>query len=218
MNWLFQTLILTFVLFSICPLRLHFDIFCGAGPVLVTTENTTMGHLHILHQPLRRPFGTRAYHLLLLFRPSTGHSGGPTRLELLSTAQIPPIPRSGGTDKCWRYRAHRPPVKEADGASTAILLTRVYALWDRNRVILWSLLVYYFGFAGFAAVRHSLSLGILFSICLLISGQSPKGNPKLTPLYRQIHWDASAFYRRMSAYKVMPISDQLIIPPRGFCV
>lgn len=36
------------------------------------------------------------------------------------------------------------------------MLTRVYALWDRNRIILWSLLVYYFGFAGFAAVCYSL--------------------------------------------------------------
>lgn len=33
----------------------------------------------------------------------------------------------------------------------AILLTRVYALWERNRIILWGLLSYYFGFAGFAA-------------------------------------------------------------------
>ncbi|KAF9652682.1 hypothetical protein BDM02DRAFT_3108761 [Thelephora ganbajun] len=33
----------------------------------------------------------------------------------------------------------------------AILLTRVYALWERNRIILWSLLAYYVGFAGFAA-------------------------------------------------------------------
>ncbi|KAF9787852.1 hypothetical protein BJ322DRAFT_1045554 [Thelephora terrestris] len=32
----------------------------------------------------------------------------------------------------------------------AILLTRVYALWDRSRIILWALLAYYFGFAGFA--------------------------------------------------------------------
>lgn len=33
----------------------------------------------------------------------------------------------------------------------AILLTRVYALWGRSRIVLWSLLSYYFGFAGFAA-------------------------------------------------------------------
>jgi hypothetical protein len=47
--------------------------------------------------------------------------------------------------------------------STAILLTRVYALWERSRIILWSLLAYYFGFAGFAGVRRLLRSKIPFS-------------------------------------------------------
>jgi len=47
---------------------------------------------------------------------------------------------------------------------TAILLTRVYALWERNRIILWSLLAYYVGFAAFAAVCYSLHSSIPFSI------------------------------------------------------
>ena len=131
--------------FSTCPLRLCFDISCRAGPVLVTTKNTPMGHPRIHHKPLRRPLGTRAYSLLLLFCPPTGHNGGPTRLEMLSTTQISPISRGGSTDKCRRYRAHFPPGKESDSGPTAILLTRVYALWDRSRVVLWGLLVYYFG-------------------------------------------------------------------------
>lgn len=42
-----------------------------------------------------------------------------------------------------------------DNVSIAILLTRAYALWERNKVILWGLLAYSFGFAGFAAVRCS---------------------------------------------------------------
>ena len=47
--------------------------------------------------------------------------------------------------------------------SIAILLTRVYALWERSRIILWSLLAYYFGFAGFAGVRSLLRSRISFS-------------------------------------------------------
>lgn len=83
----FQILILTFVIFfSACPLRLHLDISFGAGPVLVTIKNTAMGNLNIHHQPLYRPLGTRAYHLLLLFRSPTGSNGGPTRLKMLSAA------------------------------------------------------------------------------------------------------------------------------------
>jgi len=96
---------------STCPLRLHSNISSGAGPFLVTAANTTMGHLHIHRQPLRRPIGTRPYHLLLLFRSLAGLSGGPTRLKMLSAAQISPVSRSGGPDDRWRYRTYYPFVR-----------------------------------------------------------------------------------------------------------
>jgi len=60
---------------------------------------------------------------------------------------------------------------------TAILFTRVYALWDRNRAILWSLLVYYFGFAGFAAVRYLLCSSIQFLIRRFSVGDYPRETP-----------------------------------------
>ena len=58
---------------------------------------------------------------------------------------------------------------------TAILLTRVYALWECNRIILWSLLVYYFGFAGFAAVRYSMRSNIPLLIRHFSVGDHPRG-------------------------------------------
>jgi hypothetical protein len=167
--------------FSTGSLRLHFDTPCGVGPVLVATENTAMGHPHIHHQPLRRPLGTRAYRLLLLFRSPTGLNGGPRGPEMLPAAQISPISRDGSTDNRWRYRTFCAPVKESDSASTAILLTRVYALWDRNRVILWGLLAYCFGFVGFAAVHHSSSSGIPFQFDGLSVGNYPREIPTLSP-------------------------------------
>ena len=65
--------------------------------------------------------------------------------------------------------------------SAAILLTRVYALWERNRIILWSLLFYYFGFAGFAAVRHSLCSGIPSSTRRFLVGDYPREVPTPSP-------------------------------------
>jgi hypothetical protein len=64
-------------------------------------------------------------------------------------------------------------VKESEDAFTAVLLTRVYALWERNRILLWSLLGYYIGFAGFAAVRYSLLSKIPFSILNFSVGDHP---------------------------------------------
>ena len=160
--------------FSTCLLRLHSDISGGTGPVLVTVANTAMGYLHIHRQPLCRPIGSCSYHLLLLFRSLAVLSGGPTRLGLLSTACVPPVSRSGGPDDCRRYKAYHICVRGSDDASAAILLTRVYALWERNRIILWSLLAYYFGFAGFAAVSYSLRSNVPFSTHHLSVGNCPR--------------------------------------------
>jgi len=63
---------------------------------------------------------------------------------------------------------------------TAILLTRVYALWERSRIILWSLLIYAFGFAGFAGVRYPLRFSILFSTHCFLVGDYPRETPTPT--------------------------------------
>ena len=136
-----------------------------------------MGYPHIHRQPLRRPVGPRPYHLLLLFRSLAGLSGGSTRLEVLPTAQIPSVSRSGGPDGRWRYQTYYPFVRGSDNMFIAILLTRVYALWERSQIILWSLLGYYVGFAGFAAVRYSLLSNIPFSIHHFSVGDHPRGTP-----------------------------------------
>lgn len=150
------TLILTSVISSTRSLRLLSDFFSGAGPLLVAAAYTTMGYLYIHRQPLPRPLGPCPYHLLLLFRSLSGLDGGPSRLKVLSVAQIPPGTRSGDSDGRWRYRIYCFSVRASDNVLTAILLTRVYALWERSRIILWSLLAYYVGFAGFAGVHYSL--------------------------------------------------------------
>jgi hypothetical protein len=150
----FLTLVLTSVIFSTFGLRLHPYIPCGAGPVLVTTANTAMGYLHIRLQPLRGRLGTRAHTILLLFRPPTGFGGGPTGPKMLSVAQISSVSRGSGSDQCWRYQTYLFLIRQSDIVFIAILLTRVYALWERNRFVLWGLLIYYLGFAGFAAVRY----------------------------------------------------------------
>lgn len=150
------TLILTSVVSSTRSLRLLPDISSGGGPLLVAAANTAVGHLHIHRQPLRRHLGPSPYHLLLLFRSFSKLDGGPSRLKVLPVAQIPPGARSGDPDGRWRYRIYSFSVRGPDNVLTAILLTRVYALWERNRAILWSLLAYYVGFAGFAGVHYSL--------------------------------------------------------------
>jgi len=136
-----------------------------------------MGHFRIHRQPLCRPIGPYPHHLLLLFRSLPGLSGGPTGLKVLFAAQIPPVSRSGDPDDCWRYRAHYPFVKGSDSVFTAILFTRVYALWERNQIILWGLLGYYVAFAAFAAVRYSLLSNIPFSIHRFSVGDHPRETP-----------------------------------------
>lgn len=64
---------------------------------------------------------------------------------------------------------------------TAILLTRVYALWDRYRIILWSLLAYYAGFAGFAAVRYPLG-STTYSQSTISQWAITRGKPQTVPL------------------------------------
>ena len=138
-----------------------------------------MGHLHIHCQPLRRPIGACPYHLFLLFRSLAGLSGGPTRLKVLSATKISPVSRSGGPDDRWRYRTYYPFVRlGSNNMSTAILLTRVYALWERNQILLWSLLGYYVGFAGFAAVRYPLLSNVQFSTRHFSVGDHPRRTPK----------------------------------------
>lgn len=114
-----------------------------------------MGYLYIHRKPLHRSLGTRARPLQLLLRPPVRLSGGgPTGCVLLA-AQVSSISRGSGPVDGWRYGNHRPLMGVPDNVSIAILLTRAYALWERNKVILWGLLAYSFGFAGFAAVRCS---------------------------------------------------------------
>ena len=129
-----------------------------------------MGHLHIHCQPLRWPLGPCTYRLLLLFRSLPEPEGGSTRPPVLPNAQISPVSCGGDPDERWRCQTYYPSVGGSDNVLIAILLTRVYALWERNRIILWSLLAYYFGFAGFAAVRCSLRSNIPFSIYHLSVG------------------------------------------------
>jgi hypothetical protein len=151
-----------------------------------------MGHLIIHRQPLCRPLWPCPYHLHLLFRPLAGLGGWPTRLKVLSNAQIPPVSRGGDPDECWRYQTHYPSVRGSETVLTAILLTRVYALWDRSRIILWGLLAYYIGFAGFTAVRCSLRSNIPFSIYHFSVGDYPGeisgfslGTPDFTGVYQR---------------------------------
>jgi len=59
----------------------------------------------------------------------------------------------------------------------AILLTRVYALWERSQIVLWCLLGYYVGFAAFAAVCYSLLSNISFSIQHFSVGDHPRETP-----------------------------------------
>ena len=82
-------------------------------------------------------------------------------------------------------------IRGSDAILIAILLTRVYALWDRNRIILWSLLFYYFGFAGFAGVRYPSRSAIPFSIRRFLVGDYPRkvrtpsfGATNFTGMYR----------------------------------
>lgn len=65
----------------------------------------------------------------------------------------PPDPVVGQQDsRCYPLHKYHQFLAVAVQTSVgAIMLTRVYALWERNRIILWGLLGYYFGFAGFAA-------------------------------------------------------------------
>jgi len=65
----------------------------------------------------------------------------------------------------------------SDIVLTAILLTRVYALWERNRIILWSLLFYYFAFAGFAAVRYPSRSTVPFPTHRFLVGDHPREIP-----------------------------------------
>lgn len=74
-----KTILASDILFSTCSLRLHSHILCGTGPILVTIADAAMGHLHIHRQSLCRPLGTRAYRILLLFRPPALLNPGPTR-------------------------------------------------------------------------------------------------------------------------------------------
>lgn len=136
-----------------------------------------MGHLRIHRQPLCRPIGSCPHHLLLLFRSLPGLSGGPTGPKVQFTAQIPPASRSGDPDNRWRYRACCPFVKGSDSVFIAILLIRVYALWERNQIILWGLLGYFVGFAAFAAVCYSLLSNIPFSIHHFSVGDHPRKTP-----------------------------------------
>ena len=175
---------------STCSLRLYSDISGGAGPFLVTAGNAAMGYLHIHRQPLRRPIWPCPYCLLLFFRSFARLSGGPTRFKVLFIAQISSVSRSGDPDDRWRYRACHPFAKGSNNVFTAILLTRVYALWERNRIILWSLLSYYVGFAGFAAVRYLLLSNIPFSIHHFLVGDYSRGIPSTsldTPDFTGMH-------------------------------
>lgn len=172
------TLILTSVVtLSTSPLRLHPEIFGGGGPVLVTTANTAMGDLHIHRKPLRWRSWSYPYHLLLLFRSPTRLIGGPTRCEVLPNTQISPVSLGGNPRECWRYRSYCLPVRGSDTVLTAILLTRVYALWERSRIILWGLLIYAFGFAGFAGVCYPLHSTIPFSAHCFLVGDYPRETP-----------------------------------------
>ena len=163
--------------FSTSPLRLHTDIFGGGGPVLVTTANTAMGDFYIHRKPLCWRSRSYPHHLLLLFRPPTGLIGRPTRLEVLPDTQISPVSLGGDPGECWRYHSCCLSVRGSDAASPAILLTRVYALWERSRIILWGLLIYAFGFAGFAGVRYPLRSSIPFSTHRFLVGDYPRETP-----------------------------------------
>ena len=172
------TLVLTSVIpLSTSPLRLHAEIFGGGGPILVTTANTAMGDLYFHRKPLCWRSWPYPHHLLLLFRSPTGLIGGPTRLEVLSNTQISPVSLGGDPGECWRYRSYYLSVGGSDGVLIAILLTRVYALWERSRIILWGLLIYAFGFAGFAGVRYPLRSGIPFSTRCFLVGDYPRKTP-----------------------------------------
>ena len=166
--------------FSTSPLRLHSDTSDGGGPVLVTAANAAMGHVHIRRQPLYWPPRPYPYHLLLLFRPLTGPSSGSARFGVLPAAQISPASRGGNPDGCWRYQICYTSVRGSDTVLTAILLTRVYALWERNRIILWCLLAYYVGFAGFAGVRDLLHSRFSFSIHRSLVGNYPREISRLS--------------------------------------
>jgi len=146
------------ILFSTCPLRLHLDISGRGGLVLVTAADTAMGDLHLRRQPLCR-HSWPCPHLPLLFVPSPGIIVGqqdskcdPVHKYHQSLA-VGIQTSVGGTGPTAFH-------KGPDVVLTAILLTRVYALCDHNRIVLWSLLAYYFGFAGFAAVRYPLRSGV----------------------------------------------------------
>ena len=68
-------------------------------------------------------------------------------------------------------------MRQSDAVLTAILLTRVYALWKRNRIILWSLLIYAIGFGGFSGVRYPLRSRIPFSVRRFSVGDYPRETP-----------------------------------------
>jgi len=109
-----------------------------------------MGDLHLRCQPLVGILGHGPIIHSYLFVPSPG---------LMVGQQDPKWDPAITSSSRWLSRRALGvpvlplPIRESDLVITAILLTQVYALWDCDHLVLWSLLFYYFGFAGFAAVR-----------------------------------------------------------------
>jgi len=88
----------------------------------------------------------------------------------------------------------------SDVVSTATLLIRVYAIWERDRIILWSILLLWFCWVCCSPPPVAFDHPILNP--QFLSGQSPEGNPNYLPWCRKPHWDVPALYRRMSVCEI----------------